>query len=270
MQDNNAVSFVFKTSDYDIFKKLSGNREILNQRKLLIISSIKERGWIRNPIIVNEKMEIIDGQGRFEALKELGMPIEYVISYGATIEDCVALNMKQANWKAIDFIKCYAELGYIDYQILLEMCEKYDLQEQIVILVSHAYDGDSGAKIKKGNIRNGSFRIMDKKSLEDRLEFVKKCIDIIKERNGGVGEIKKWAVVLKFVYFCPKINNDIFLKKLVTYQKFISPCATTKQVIDILEKIYNAKVAVNNRVYFAQERDKLPLIYKKLLENETP
>ena len=36
-------------------------------------------GFIKNPIVVNEKMEIIDGQGRFEVCKEKGLPIYYNI-----------------------------------------------------------------------------------------------------------------------------------------------------------------------------------------------
>ena len=73
------VGTVYSTTDYDSFAKLEGNRDVLQSRKNIIKESIEERGWIRNPVVVNEKMQIIDGQGRFEALKELGMPIEYVI-----------------------------------------------------------------------------------------------------------------------------------------------------------------------------------------------
>lgn len=116
---NAKVGFVYSTMDYDEFKRLNGNRTVLIGRKNLIMSSIKERGWIRNPIVVNEKMEMIDGQGRFEALKELNMPIEYVVSEGATIDDCIALNLKQKNRGPIDYIQCYADMGNQNYSKLL-------------------------------------------------------------------------------------------------------------------------------------------------------
>lgn len=89
------VGAIYSSQEYSEFKKLNGNRSVLEQRKNMIIASIQERGWIRNPIVVNEKMEIIDGQGRFEALKKLNMPVEYVVAKGATISDCIALNIKQ-------------------------------------------------------------------------------------------------------------------------------------------------------------------------------
>ena len=62
---------ILRTNKYEIFKELKGNREISPLRITKIINSIKNVGYIINPIIVNEKMEIIDGQGRLEALRIL-------------------------------------------------------------------------------------------------------------------------------------------------------------------------------------------------------
>ena len=62
---------IFRTNKYEIFKQLKGNREVSPKRISKIINSIKEVGYIINPIIVNEKMEVIDGQGRLEALRIL-------------------------------------------------------------------------------------------------------------------------------------------------------------------------------------------------------
>lgn len=105
---------VYSTNDYDIFKHLKGNR-ILDDRKNYIISSIKENGWVTNPIIVNKDMEIINGQHRYAALKALNMPIQYIIAENANIHDCIALNIKQQNWKLVDYIRCYADMGNDDY-----------------------------------------------------------------------------------------------------------------------------------------------------------
>ncbi|MBQ2600753.1 ParB N-terminal domain-containing protein [bacterium] len=71
------VSAVYRTTDYDKFKTLDGNRTVEKSRVNKILKSINDNGYIHCPIIVNERMEIIDGQGRLEAVKQLGIPVEY-------------------------------------------------------------------------------------------------------------------------------------------------------------------------------------------------
>lgn len=63
------------TSDYFRFKILDGNRDVLKSHVNKIKESMKKFGWIGPGIIVNEKFEIIDGQTRFYAAKELGLPM---------------------------------------------------------------------------------------------------------------------------------------------------------------------------------------------------
>lgn len=84
---------IFRTNKYEIFKQLKGNREVSPKRISKIINSIKEVGYIINPIIVNEKMEVIDGQGRLEALRILKMPVDYIIQDGIGIKECISIKL---------------------------------------------------------------------------------------------------------------------------------------------------------------------------------
>ena len=78
---------VYQTRDYSKFMRLEGNREVVSKRVVKITKSIQQNGYILNPIVVNEKMQVIDGQGRLEALKGLKMPIDYVIAEGAGLNE---------------------------------------------------------------------------------------------------------------------------------------------------------------------------------------
>lgn len=102
------VAVVYTTTDYDKFKKLEENRTVTENRAGKLTASFGEKEII-NPIIVNEKFEIIDGQGRFEALKRLNRPIKYIISFGANIEDCRRMNRYNTSWTLIDWIESYAD-----------------------------------------------------------------------------------------------------------------------------------------------------------------
>ena len=75
---SNIAGQIHWTTDYDIFKQLLGNREINYNHVRRLIKSMQEE-YLIVPIQVNEKMEVIDGQHRIAACKELGFPIYYMI-----------------------------------------------------------------------------------------------------------------------------------------------------------------------------------------------
>ena len=83
---------VMKSSNYDMFKTMEGNREINSTNLNQIILSMKEKQLVI-PIIVNEKFEIIDGQHRFSACKYLNLPVYFLISNGYDIEDVIRANV---------------------------------------------------------------------------------------------------------------------------------------------------------------------------------
>ena len=154
---------IYETTDYSMFKRLVGNREVKNYKK--IEESIKARGYVLNPLIVNEKYEVIDGQNRLKALSNLGMPVHYYVVEGLGIDDARALNLNGTNWKPITYVKSYAESGLEPYQRLVALLDEYEefsLQEVVGVV-----DGEivkSGWDIKYLN--DGTFQ-MDKRAEEE-------------------------------------------------------------------------------------------------------
>lgn len=100
---------VYTTKKYDLFVFNAENREVSPKRVEAIKQSIESVGYIRNPIIVNEKFEIMDGKGRFTVLKNAGMPIEFIVEPGIGADEFRALNMRQTNWTVKDFIHSYSK-----------------------------------------------------------------------------------------------------------------------------------------------------------------
>ena len=246
---NEVVGKVFSTRDYGEFKKLNGNRSVLEGRKEAIKSSIIERGWVRNPIVVN-------GQGRFEALQELGMPIEYVISEGATIDDCIALNIKQKNWQTMDYIKCYADIGRPEYVLLNELIEKYKGPmnlENIVILVSQNNNsGNTGTG--RNRIKNGTYKLLgSRQQVEELLTYATRVCNAIGKQRG---RLRTWIPAIKFAFFCDSIDHNLLLEKMQRLSSSISVSVSIDQALGCLEKIYNYNARGGSRVYFMSEYDK--------------
>ena len=115
---NNTIGKIYVTDKYDMFRKLIGNRDVSERHKNEIVQSIKTYGYISNPIAVNDRMEVIDGQHRLAALKELGLPVEYYIVKGATASVCAGLNGVQKNWNTKQRIKSFADQGNGNYKLL--------------------------------------------------------------------------------------------------------------------------------------------------------
>ena len=114
------------TKDYSLFKKLLGNRVIKKSHVQKLKKSISEK-YIPTCIIVNEKYEIIDGQNRFEALKQLQLPVEYRIVNNLTLKDAIRLNISNSNWKFEDYVNSFAEEGNPYYNILVKASNEYNL-----------------------------------------------------------------------------------------------------------------------------------------------
>lgn len=250
----NIVGNVYSTYDYSRFKKLQGNRDVFEERKKLIMQSIAERGWIRNPIVVNKNMEIIDGQGRFEALMELSMPIEYIVADNATIDDCIALNLKQKNWTTNDFIECYARQGKQSYLTLKDVIEKYpNLNITVISLLCGRNILEGGPILNE--IKSGKYEIYDIGNLFKRLDFVSNCLDVVGKDFGRRG---LWASIFRFIFYSDNIDNKTFIEKLKKYKGCLYSSSRVDQTLKICSDIYN-KNNKKYKVYFEKEFDE----YKK-------
>ena len=99
------MNSVLQTTDYDMFKVRDWNRNISSSNMKKIDASVKAQGWLKHPIMVNEKMEVADGQHRLAYAKQHNLPVYYVVVPGLSINDCVVMNNARTSWTLIDYIK---------------------------------------------------------------------------------------------------------------------------------------------------------------------
>jgi len=77
---NNATHVIYKSYEYSNFKFVDYNRNICEKNLTKLIDLNKERNRFHLfPIVVDMSLNIIDGQHRYEASKQLNSPIHYVI-----------------------------------------------------------------------------------------------------------------------------------------------------------------------------------------------
>jgi hypothetical protein len=138
---------------------MSNNRILSNGLIQRLIKSINEIGYVTaKPIIVNESMVIIDGQHRFEACKQLGLPIYYEISNIDMNKAMISLNMNQQIWRLQDYVNSWAKNGIDCYQQLMDFEEKYHLGMSNAIVICRTN------RLVPNDIRSGKIFVVNSKN----------------------------------------------------------------------------------------------------------
>lgn len=233
----------YRTNDYSLFKRLEGNRDVLSARVNKIKRSIETNGYIFNPIVVNEKYQIIDGQGRFEVLKLLNLPIDFVICEGAGLEECVVLNASGTIWKMKDYIDSYCELGNENYIRFRRVINKFkDITFSIKAGIAMGLAAAPNDVIKNGRIK---FTAQNEKEAEDNLNFASLFTPIFKNMNGRYSEFFYYAVV--FAHNQPEIDDKRLFETL--QRTPLSPVSDIRGALDKLSDVYNSRLSQNKKVY---------------------
>lgn len=223
------------TSNYDRFKFTTWNREDIERRVKKVVKSIGAIGFLPIPIVVNEKDEVIDGQARVLACKQLGIPVPFVVINGASREECVALNISQTSWSLSDYIHCYAAEGNVSYIYLLHLIKAYGKTFKLKILcnaVSGKMDvGNSAIKEQKFECSPEQYN-----HALDVLTWLTGFIPII-SRIGGHSEF--YYMALSYCYTDAEVDNNRLFAKMESRQASLIPVTTIHQALDQIEAIYN-------------------------------
>ena len=233
--------FVNLTNDYSMFKFLDGNRQINQLNLNRIIASMRENPLI-TILIVNEKMEIIDGQHRFLALKELGLPVNYVIAYGYGTDEVSVLNAIGMNWTKTDYLETYVSKGnenYLKFKMFKEKYPKLTFTMCVRLLSgfnSHRNSNFNGAIGSSRDFEKGLFVIND---LPSAHKYAKMLMHFEKHYKGFAD--LTFCLTLLNIFKHENYDHERMMKRLDAQPNAIHGCKNQKQYHELLEEIYNYK-----------------------------
>jgi hypothetical protein len=133
---------IAKTKDYAQFKSILGNRQLSKEHIHELTVEIQRNNLLDVcPIIVNDKFQVIDGQHRLEAAKQLGIEVPYVVVPGLGIEHVVRMNTSQKKWTMSNYIQLHIDLGNQHYIDLAEFVKEHKItpHQGIALLSSSQY-----------------------------------------------------------------------------------------------------------------------------------
>lgn len=240
-----------KTTNYGMFKYMDGNRSVEQSRVNKIKASIKKYGQL-DPIEVNEKYEVGDGQGRLEACKQLKIPVKYMVIPGRTIEDYIAVNSTHTNWTMLDYVDSWIKRApnekvrkaYQNIHALMTNKKYTSIITSSTILRICVKNGDKYVDV----IQSGKAELKD--SMEDTikmLDFIMKFEETLKI----VGKRNNYIRALVKAYNTRKVNKDKLAKRCQAFQYMIHGVASVEEAQKILENVYNYKC--RNRIKFDED-----------------
>ena len=220
---------VHTTKDYFLFKSIDGNRN----KNLLHINRLKKsmyENYLFTVIIVNENYEIIDGQHRFDVVKELNLPLHYIICKGYGLNEVHVLNQNSKTWNADDYLTGYCNLGHSDYIKYKEFKETYGIGHiECMTLLTGMH-----TKSQVDDFYGGTFKI---KNYNEACKTIEKILIISQYYDGAKRRSFIYAMLQLFKN--KNFNFAEFIQKLKCQTTKLVDCSNTSQYIALIEEIYN-------------------------------
>lgn len=235
------MSEIKKTTNYDLFKFHENNRKISAAN----LSNIKRSIGINNllefrPIFVNKYMEIIDGQHRFLAAKELEVPIFYQVNEEATEEDIVLLNANQKRWLCDDYVNYYASKGHEGYVQILKFSQQNHINIGSAIRALRSTGGDEYSKLRQGGLKPLLREEIAGAQLS--LSMAREIIDVIARYSSepmGPYRSDRCVRALMNISRLDGYNHEEMKDKIVRTFDKIRPCRTERDYSNLFLETYN-------------------------------
>ena len=245
VQNYSQVNKVYTTSDLNIFTSIDGNRvpNLIHVNRLT--DSIKKYGMKCNPILVNEKMQVIDGQHRLMAAKNANTSVYFIIIPGSNLDDVHTLNLNQKNWSRKDFMEGYASMGlmpYIKLQAFVKKNDDYTFNDCVALCSNMGTVASTTAKDGKGKHHY-------KHTIEEGT-WIGKDFNLAQEWANKIRMIKPYYIGYNRSVFVgtmitllsnPNFDFNEFMHKVRIQPSALVDCANREQYKTLIEDIYNFK-----------------------------
>lgn len=226
-----------QTKDYSKFDTITGNRNINEKKVSRICADIQDGLNLLPycPVMVyeaNGKLNLVDGQHRFNVSKKLGLPVYYVVCQEISLQQIATINSKQDKWTARDFLKCYIKLGNEHYVTLDKILKEYKLQISTAyeMLLNRTPINRKGAE----SFKDGTFEVRYLKETREILDlardiFGRYIFTYDRHLLGALIRIQQKG----------KCDFKVLKEKISTAPNLMDKQSTVKNYIYNIERVYN-------------------------------
>ena len=250
---------IFTTINYSMFGHIGGNRNLDPSNLNKIKQSISKKHIKTNAVICIldtsdpiEPLKMVDGQHRFEACKELNIPVSYVIDTSLTmasiLNDITLLNTASKEWDVSDFMNSEAQKGN----------QNYVLYERIYNIFKNIFDHESLFYILNNDVNRTCQKISYPIFKDGGLQFDQSDYNYLYQRLTDISQFNHYNEIGGKRYYQKALNRLMNAKGFITSQMLakiqarqstITKCTTVEGALKQLADIYNYKIQ-NGRILF--------------------
>lgn len=225
------VEKVYETTQYNIFKLYKGNRVVKEPYVRRLVEKIKSKDY-KVPVIVDSKMNIVDGQHRLEAYKIVGVPVRYLIRNDMKIEDIRSLNSVHMKWSLMEYLMSHVKLGTPDYKYIEWFIRHYSIQVTEAVSMLQGFHYSTSEQLDA--FKNGKFKMTH---LEEASKYAERIREIHKYFENAYSKKFIWAMLSVFANKSFKWKH--FIDKLSKNSSKMRVQASRVDYIVCVERLYN-------------------------------
>lgn len=242
-----------RSKDYDKFSILTSNRVVQKNKINGMREALKGDGnlTIDYPILVDKKMNILEGQTRYYACVEENRWVYYKIAERVTINHIAKANSLQKKWNMKDYLHSYLTLynegqtQYHAYKIFSDYMDKIPkLGPSTAMMI---LCGDRRASMYK--FQQGEMTIHDLVTLswsdqfaEDLRMFAKYIPDFYWHRS--------FVMAFHSMYLNKRYDHKRMTDRMSKQSRKLRKSPSCDLYLENLEEIYNWNIASNRKVRF--------------------
>lgn len=230
------------TKDFSKFIVMRGNRKVVEKHVLSLMGRMQRQGNLTThfPIIVNERMEVIDGQHRLEALRRLDeagvknpdgemvwTPF-YRVETGLDVNNVRDINNGHRNWAWQDYMTSYISDGRDAYERFKNLIDHFGLSFSTTL---HFCCGENKSRTRA--FKEGTLLIKDQARAFSLMRWYKEII----EASGH--DTSVFAIVMCQIMQHPEYDHKRMVKKMGLYHASLKRFASRPDYLRAIEDIYN-------------------------------
>ena len=251
----NGSVFWVKREHFNRFKYLPTNRKTYDTQVHRLMGLLKEPRGQRDPIKINRKWEIIDGQHRLKAAIEGQIEAVMVLMQeNATIDDVIVMNTSQKKWGWQDYLRTHSHESrpnHEEYIKLQKFMDDYGVNYKVAIWLLSGNNHDYGVE----DFEEGRFEVKEEDKAVKQATYLK-TIKGYKKVDVSVFKFTKAFIALQKLHSKDgkKMLISTLMSKLKKYGgKYFSAGGNQEYYYDEMVNCYNERTPKMKQISWTQK-----------------